>query len=933
MILSKPFMLSKKIVAFFPFLLCFILKAQELPPISIITPQQYAAENQNWDISQNQNNLIYIANNGGLLEYNGAEWKLYAVPNNSIVRSVKAIGDKVFTGSFMDFGYWQKNALGVLEYYSLRESLNLQLVDGEQFWNIENIDGWIIFQSLSRIYLINLEKKEVKRIDAKATIGKMIYVDNTLYYQELGVGLFKIENEKRKPVSSSSFFKENKIITILKQNNQLLYLTENNGFYTIKNEEPVKWITSLNTDKISVYNAIKLKDNGIVVGTISNGVYFLNEDGSLKYKLNRQKGISNNTVLSLFEDRFKNVWLGLDNGINFINNSSRFNVFTDNDGKLGTVYTSIVHNGYLYLGTNQGLFYKEIKKQTNFNFIPGTKGQVWILKNIDNTLFCGHDKGTLIIENNKIKNFIKNAPGTWDFKPINKDKSLVLQGNYNGLHILKKQNGSWEYKNRLEGLNMSSRFFENIGNTIYVNHELKGLYRLKVDADYKKVLNKEYLSVSKEGSGSNIIKFNGSLLYSSSQGIFTLKNNEFVKDSMYSNLFKDYSSLTTLMKIKEDSTKLWRYANDNISILSFGSISSEPKLTNIPVARNVVNSVAGFENMTQVGDIGYLVGTSNGYLVLNNLNKADAEQLNININSIEAYKRDDPKFKVNLFESSTLKNKENNIAFHYSFPFFNTIVKNKYQYQLKGLSNKWSNWSQNTSQLFENLPYGEYTFNVRGKSGNNTTNTASYTFTIERPFYLSNIAIAIYIFACVLLFKLIDVYYKNKQKRALLKTQQKLSRKELENKQQLTQLNNEKLKLDIENKNRELAISTMSIIKKNEFLNTIKKELIKANLGNKVSSVIKIIDKNINNTDDWKLFQEAFNNADKDFLNKIKAKHSTLTPNDLKLCAYLRLNLSSKEIAPLLNISPRSVEVKRYRLRKKMNLPHETSLTSYILEL
>lgn len=168
----------------------------------------------------------------------------------------------------------------------------------------------------------------------------------------------------------------------------------------------------------------------------------------------------------------------------------------------------------------------------------------------------------------------------------------------------------------------------------------------------------------------------------------------------------------------------------------------------------------------------------------------------------------------------------------------------------------------------------------------------------------------------------------------LLNTQRKLSRKELENKQQLTQLTNEKLKLDIENKNRELAISTMSIIKKNEFLNTIKKELTKAKLDSNVAAVLKIIDKNINNTDDWKFFQEAFNNADKDFLNKIKTKHNTLTPNDLKLCAYLRLNLSSKEIAPLLNISPRSVEVKRYRLRKKMNLPpHETSLTNYILEL
>ena len=145
--------------------------------------------------------------------------------------------------------------------------------------------------------------------------------------------------------------------------------------------------------------------------------------------------------------------------------------------------------------------------------------------------------------------------------------------------------------------------------------------------------------------------------------------------------------------------------------------------------------------------------------------------------------------------------------------------------------------------------------------------------------------------------------------------------------------NNEKLRQDIDNKNRELSISTMSLIKKNEFLNSIKKELQNIDDANNIKHVIKIIDRNLNNNDDWHVFEEAFNNADKDFLKKIKQAHPSLTSNDLRLCTYLRLNLSSKEIAPLLNISARSVEVKRYRLRKKMNLPHESSLTDYILEI
>ena len=194
------------------------------------------------------------------------------------------------------------------------------------------------------------------------------------------------------------------------------------------------------------------------------------------------------------------------------------------------------------------------------------------------------------------------------------------------------------------------------------------------------------------------------------------------------------------------------------------------------------------------------------------------------------------------------------------------------------------------------------------------------------------IYVLLFIFLAFLTNVLHRRYYKRQREELLEKAQRELELKELESSQKIIKLNNDKLRSDIESKNRELATSTMSIIKKNEFLSSIKVELVEG--GNQsLSKVVKIIDKNLNNTDDWKMFQEAFNNADKKFLKKIKSKHPELTPNDLRLCAYLRLNLSSKEIAPLLNISPRSVEVKRYRLRKKMNLPHDSNLTNYILEI
>jgi AraC family transcriptional regulator, chitin signaling transcriptional activator len=159
--------------------------------------------------------------------------------------------------------------------------------------------------------------------------------------------------------------------------------------------------------------------------------------------------------------------------------------------------------------------------------------------------------------------------------------------------------------------------------------------------------------------------------------------------------------------------------------------------------------------------------------------------------------------------------------------------------------------------------------------------------------------------------------------------------KELENEQQLMKLRNEQLSEVVDSKNRELAVSTMSLINKNELLSVIKEDLKKTSTDDNrsIKSLISSITKNISEEDSWKVFKEAFDSTDKDFLKKVKLAHSSLTPNDLRLCAYLRLNLSSKEIAPLLNISVRSVEIKRYRLRKKMDLTHEKGLVEYILSI
>jgi len=918
--------------------------AQELPPIEIFTPKQYGGENQNWAISQSKKNLIYIANDEGLLEFNGANWKLYPSPNKTIMRSVHVVDERVYTGCYMEFGYWKSNNFGKLIYTSLSKDIQTSLIEDEQFWSIISLDNWVLFQSLNRIYIYNTNDSSFKIIESKTRLTEVFKVDGTIYFQKLNDGIYKIENGEGIKVSDHNIVKDNIVVNMFSFKNKLLFETQEAGFYMLENNMLTKWDISASgkLKDVSVYSCIQLHDKSFVLGTISHGVFLMTPEGEINYQIDQNTGLNNNTILSVFEDNDNNIWLGLDNGISCINVNSPFSIFYDEKGEIGTVYASAVHNENLYLGTNQGLFFRKLNSLDSLKFIEGTSGQVWSLELIDETLFCGHNIGTLIVNDDEIA-IVDRTSGTWNIQSIEGRDNLLLQGKYDGLNILENKNGVWQFRNKIEGFNNASRFVEWYKEyEIFVSHEYKGVYRIMVDDDYMKVVKLVEEASVKKGLHSSLIKYLDEILYASKDGVFIYNESlqRFEKDLIYSSLFEQ--QIYTSGKLVKDNTsnKLWNFTNRRINYLSPGKLSEEPSIQAIGLSNSLRESKTGYENITFIGNQSYLFGTSFGFIIidLNRLNRLNRQSREVTLNTITNNALNQTPSGVNKSVAGQFANKKNNIVFSYSVPEFDKYHIVEYQYQLDGIYNRWSDWSTNSSESFKNLPHGDYTFNVKARVGNKqTTNIASYNFSIDKPWHLTNTMLILYFLGVIVLVFLIHTaykrYYKRQREKLLEITERELELKKLENEQQLMGFKNEKLQHDIDSKNRELAISTMSLINKNEFLNTIKKELNSVVDINNVKPVIKIIDKNLNNTDDWKLFQEAFNNADKDFLKKIKGFHSTLTPNDLRLCAYLRLNLSSKEIAPLLNISPRSVEVKRYRLRKKMCLPHESSLTNYILEI
>jgi len=922
------------------FLVLFVVlraNTQALPPILTYTPEEYGGGSQNWSLSQDEEGFIYAANNLGLLRYDGERWTLFSSPNESILRSVKAVGDRVYTGSYMDFGYWSELGTGGRAYHSIANKIADKIRVDEQFWGITSFDQQLIFQSLSQLVLYDPGTDSTRVLSSKHGITKLFKVDGKLYITDGYHQLFQLEGGEiagAMLVDSEQY----PLIHLWQEEGSLFCQTVSDGAFVL---EDGKWRSSERhafLDGLGLYSATELRGGGMAFGTISNGLFVVNAAHELTYHVDQADGLANNTVLSLFEDRQSNIWSGTDNGISCTNQRSPIRKYKDESGRLGTVHTSTVYRDKLYLGSNQGLFVQDVEEKESPRLIPGTNAQVWSLYVHEGTLFCGHDRGTFVVEEDRAR-LLDGESGTWCFLPIPGHSDLLLRGGYTGLEVLERTATGWEVRNKINDFDVSARFIAlNDQHELYVSHEYRGVYGLKLNDTYTGVNGQKLFSEPGKGKNIGLAAFNDEILCYSKEGIYRLKN--------YEDGFRQAPELTAAFQREEytsgkmtvEGDRLWFFTGSGMSYLQLGTLSGELERRTIPVPAKLINSKLGYENVANLGGDTILVGTADGYLMLA-LSSIPVHHHEVHLVSLATAPAGQPGRALPLTGKPTLSFPEHNLAVRVAVPTYDRYVLALYQYRLVGRDDTWSPWQTSPEIILSELPAGSYTLEVRSLLGQEVSeNLVRYSFVIKRPWYASYLALLLYFILAAsglyFLNRAYKRYYDRQQAIWHAENKRRLANQQRERELEVTRLNNERLREDVESKSREMALSTMNLVKKNELLQYIKDELqTKRDPSLSIKEVVKTIDENINEAETWTLFKEAFEAADRDFFNTIKTNHPQLSPNDLKLCAYLRLNLSSKEIAPMLNISTRSVEVKRYRLRKKMALEHEVGLTDYIMSL
>jgi len=915
------------------FLLGYCLVAQEIPRLINFTPQQYMAHNQNWSMVQHESGAMFFGNSGGLLLYDGARWKSFPTPGGQIIRSVaKDTAGRIFMGGYATLGYWQNTANEGLKYYSLIDKVEVDRIKNEEIWHFLPTDRGLFFQSFSMIY--RFYEGKIEAIKPPSNIMFIRQVGNKVLVPVIQDGLYEYTKEGEFDfIKGSEFLKQKRVASILPHDGGgYLIGTQSDGLFLYKNGVFTKWGYSLGEQlqQYQLNKGLRLSNGNYVFGTILNGIFIADRRGNLLYHINQENGLQNNTVLALYESKGNNLWVGLDKGISLVKVNTALSFYLDKQGAIGTVYTAIQHEGRLYVGTNQGIFHKPYPNEEGlpFQLIEGSQGQVWNFRLFGSELLCAHNTGTLKIEGLQAKPIYSNT-GVYDVIKVPGVSDYLLQTTYIGLGLLKKaSNGAWEFAGNIEGYGAPTKeaaFGQD--SMLWLAHARKGIACLRLSDSLDKVRPLQWSTtaglppLSEIKARLEVVDGKVYFLTDSLTMAFDQQEQKVVKldkqDSLKSLSLDDswvVATDGTLFRIKPQHLLLY-YQNNWVQLQA--------------------SLLPGDESVMKLNDTTFFLGTAEGYALLNT-NKID--QLNgpagfapyiteVSTSGKTTY----PFLERGGAKEYALPASERSIRLSYAYPFFADRVD--MQYRLLGFQEVWSAPSKTASKEYTNLPPGQYEFQARCAL---SPGVASFVFTVEPRWYQTWWAALLF---AAILFLLGRFFWRLHNKRLAEQRRELQIDKERELQRQRIESRNDRLRSEIENKNRKLADSTMNLIRKNEMLIKLKEELelLKKNAGNQqtkplINKLLRQIDSHISSEDDWEVFESNFNQLHDQFFRRLKEDYPSLTPGDLRLAAYLKMNLSSKEIAPLLNISLRGVENKRYRLRKKMDLEADINLTEYLMQ-
>ncbi len=924
-----------------------------IPPVYNYTTNHYRASNQNWAIAQGSDGVIYFGNEKGLLRFDGTNWQLHPLPNGLSVKSIyidrNKTPERIYTGSFEEFGYYERNPTNQLVYHSLKKLAKDYSFHNDEVWTIYPFQESIIFQTFSAIF--KYDGTHVVTLTPSSGVLYFFPIGDKMYAQLINNDFYRFDGENFHPAVKRKQLNDDNVVAVLPLADDYLLVTSKSGLYRFSEATSSlsRWKTAVDKElQQGIVNRALFSGDTYIFGTLNSGLLAMDLLGKKKWHIDRNNGLNNNTVLALHSDREQSVWVALDNGLSMIRKDSPLSFYEPTDIQIGLVEDMLLHDNRFYIATNQGV-YRYFNESNGFTPILDFDIQSWFIKRFDDQIFIGHNLGTSILENSRATRVERASTGGMDMKEGRiHGKNILLESSYTSLYIyLKNEAGSWAFSHRVDEFSdlIKNVEIDHAGN-IWAGHMYKGVYRIRLDEELKKVAEIEnHLSLDSMASSGfhpiKVMKLRGRIVLSDGKQFYTYDDiqRSIVPFELLNNDLPGFGDTHRIVPLNDQL--FWFIRNTEYTLVgytdnSFAAIDHIPYSSlNNPPNEGRANIYVTDDNVSFFclnGGVGKYSFREVREVVTSNLTSSLIESYNRKMND---------KTLLIPNEKGILPYKNNHLLFHFSYPEFSKKAFHVETF-LEGYDSRWTQTSDQLSIAYQNLPPGEYRLLARAlDSSNNELSSFHYSFRIKNPWYKTWIAYLAYI---LLLLFVVTLFVRKQVRRVVKKKNKQFEEQEKKRlakidrqEREITVLKNERLEADLVYKGKQLASASMMNINHSEFLKGLRTTIQSQIINGKITrtegnNLLSQINNSITDEAEWDRFQENFDLIHENFFRRLKSEYPSLTPTDLKLCSLLRLNYSTKEIAEMLNLSVRGVETARYRLRKKLELAETDNLVNFMIE-
>ncbi|WNJ19297.1 hypothetical protein [Pontibacter sp. G13] len=851
----------------------------------------YQAGRQNWAAEIDDQGVVYFGNSDGLVYNVFGEWGFATMSQQGVIRALKAQQDTIWAGG-KEFGYFTKSG-GELSYSQL------EMLYGEQVWNIEGFVDRVVFQTEN--YLIIYDKISQTHCKVWSDHGYWDIVQwndqpwTVLRNGEIGY----LDEDTFRPVARFDELTGLEVRELFVRDDQLYLILIDGRIYRFDGKSLTAVPLPQEMAGKTLFAGIPYDDSSIALGSISDGFLLVDDAGEILEWAHADNGLLDNTVLSMVRDELGNVWLGLDYGIAKVELQSPINSIFEG----AATYSIQPFRGNTYIGTNKGLF--EAPASGEFEFVPQSGGQVWEVKEIDGVLYVCHTRGLMKLEGGLMRE-LTDVFGFVDIERFG-GTDYFLFTTYNGLFLARKDENGFRF---LQSLNIWSQprltydaKNQCIWGQIMHFHVLK--FSLQPDAT---VDVQEYREMGK------VFDTDFGLIFTDRSRFYEFRKGEFQElDHPLINLLKGNQIQT--MDMSRDGNSL-AYIQDHEVKLNVLLPDGNPYSYHTLLKSLGQNTIPDYEFLDLDGNL-LMVATDRGVKTFDIDHRSPFKKHSKPVISSITVLNEDHRRLFFPFPSEGLSFSSGNKDLALKFGIHKSkhdIVE--YRYRLEPEDEAWSPWSAETDQImFPQLTGGTYTFHLESRINGGTPHATSLEIKIDKLWYQTAwVILPIALLSLIWIFGVVAVMARINL-RKLKKQAEQFQQREAQ----------ERLSM----KNEQMLQYLEIISHKNAFLNQIKSGL-EGMRNNEAKRWVNMITDEVNNEKKEFLFHKLFSEIHQDFVSRLGHEFPSLTSNDLRVLSFIRINLDKVEICNLMNISPRSLDTHRYRLRKKLALEKGSDLDQFI---